>query len=157
MPESKFGIRWISSTYHDDQQPCCCSSGGSRYFLDMFWGCLGREEQVYLFILPKKAPVGLSVIVIAIFIMAEVCAAKGFVHSEMACIWAVISFSLQKTPKTRQMWLDRLCLHIQSQTYCSLSCNWVQHYGQHVRLLTPTLLRKRKIKFHLTASIRNTS
>lgn len=39
-----------------------------------------------LLIFPRNAPVELSVIVIASFVMAEVCAAKGFVHSEMACI-----------------------------------------------------------------------
>lgn len=39
-----------------------------------------------LLIFPRNAPVELSVIVIASFVIAEACAAKGFVRSEMACI-----------------------------------------------------------------------
>lgn len=84
MPQSKFGIR-LSSTDHD-QQPYCCSGGGSRGSWTCFWGYLRREELVYLFIFPRNALVGLSIIVIARFIMAEVFATKRLVHSEIARI-----------------------------------------------------------------------
>jgi len=38
-----------------------------------------------LLIFPRNTPVGLSIIVVAGFGMAEACAAKGFAYSEMAC------------------------------------------------------------------------
>lgn len=54
--------------------------------MHIFWGSLEREEPAYLLIFPRNAPAGLNIFAIASFIMAEVCTAKGFVHSEMACI-----------------------------------------------------------------------
>lgn len=66
--------------YHGDHTAAAVEDLGTC------WTCFGREEPVYLLILPWHAVVGQNISVIVTFIIAEVCATKRFVHSEMACI-----------------------------------------------------------------------